>query len=163
MRAITALALLAFVAAAAAQAEAQDVSAEPTYGDVSLSAGFTPDPHHIELTAGGSNAINKGDCSYGNAADAPDVDLYWESSGVTLYIYVIGDDDTTLLVNTPNANWLCDDDSYGDGDPIVMIPNASAGLYDIWVGTYGEDMVSATLYISEIDPRQAPEAPFFRW
>ena len=153
MRSITALALLAFVATATSQAGAQDVSLSPTYGDVNLAAGFTPDPHRIELTAGGSNPIRKGDCSYGNAADAPDVDLYWEGNGGTLYIYVIGDADTTLLVNSPDATWLCDDDSYGDGDPILMIQGAASGLYDVWVGTYGENMVSARLYLSEIDPR----------
>lgn len=84
MRSITALALLAFVATATSQASAQDISADPTYGDVRLSAGFTPDPHQISLTAGGSNPIKRGDCSYGNAASAPDVDLYWEGNGGTL-------------------------------------------------------------------------------
>jgi len=158
MRSITAVALLSFAAAATSQASAQDVSAEPTYGDVSLSAGFTPDPHQTSLTAGGSNAIRKGNCSYGNAADAPDLDLYWEGGGGSLYIYVVGREDTTLLVNTPGGDWVCDDDSYGDSDPILMIPKAASGLYDIWVGTYGDEMVSATLYISELDPRQAPEA-----
>jgi hypothetical protein len=48
---------------------------------------------------------------------------------------------------------MCDDDGYGDGDPIVVIPAAEAGLYNIWVGTYQDDMASANLYISEEDPR----------
>ena len=93
-------------------------------------------------------------CAYGNVADAPDVDLYYSTSGSsTLYISAISGEDTTLLINLPDGSWVCDDDSYGDGDPIVVIPGAESGLYDIWVGTYGSEPADATLYISEIDPR----------
>ena len=156
MQRIMALALLGFIALATDDAAAQDTGASPTYGDVSLDGGFTPDPWEVDLTAGGSFSVDRGNCSYGKVASAPDLDLYWEGSGSTLYIYVVGGEDTTLLVNMPNATWRCDDDSYGDGDPILSIPKAPDGLYDIWVGTYGEGMVSATLYISELDPRVNP-------
>ena len=33
------------------------------------------------------------------------------------------------------------------------IENPEEGLYNIWVGTYGNRNASATLYLSEIDPR----------
>jgi len=159
MRSITTLAAIALVAVTATDVRAQDPGADPTYGAITLQAGFEPDPHEIDLTAGGSVGINRGSCNYGNVAGAPDVDLHYEAGGGnTLYIYVISSDDTTLLVNTPNSSWRCDDDSFGDGDPILVIPKAPSGLYDIWVGTYGEEMISATLYISEIDPRQSPAA-----
>lgn len=157
MHRILTFALLGFFAVATAEAAAQDPGGDPTYGDVSLDAGFTPDPWEMDLTAGGSISVDKGSCSYGEVADDPDVDLYWDGSGSTLYIYVIAGDDTTLLVNMPNSDWRCDDDSYGDGDPILEIPKAPDGLYDIWVGTYAEEMISATLYISELDPRESPE------
>lgn len=135
-------------------ASAQDVSAAPTYGSVELTSGFMPDPHVIELTAGGDTSVNEGSCNYGQVADAPDFDLYYTAAeATTLYISAISDEDTTLLVNGPNGRWYCDDDSYGDLDPIIAIPKAQSGLYDIWVGTYGEELVSATLYISEVDPR----------
>jgi hypothetical protein len=135
-------------------AHAQDVGADPTYGSVTLARGFLPDPHTVDLTAGGSISVSRGDCDYGRVADPPDYDLYYESETVgALYISVISEEDTTLLVNTPDGRWRCDDDSYGDLDPILVIPKAASGLYDIWVGTYGEDLVSATLYISEVDPR----------
>ncbi|MDX1494237.1 MAG: hypothetical protein R3253_09270 [Longimicrobiales bacterium] len=133
---------------------AQDVSATPTYGSVELTTGFMPDPHVVELTAGGDISVNEGSCTYGQVAEAPDFDLYYTATEAnTLYISVIGDGDTTLLVNGPDGRWYCDDDSYGDLDPILAIPKAQSGLYDIWVGTYGEELVSATLYISEVDPR----------
>lgn len=149
------LSLLAAVAALLAlPAQAQDVSAAPTFGDVELDEGFTPDPHETNLVAGGSITPSVSGCAYGNVADAPDVDLYYSTSGSsTLYISAISGEDTTLLINLPDGSWVCDDDSYGDGDPIVVIPGAESGLYDIWVGTYGSEPADATLYISEIDPR----------
>jgi hypothetical protein len=113
-----------------------------------------PDPWSRSLTAGGGTEVNVSGCSFGYVATAPDVDLQYQSSGgSTLYIYVQSNDDTTLLINLPDGSWVCDDDDFGDRNPIVIIPNAQGGLYDVWVGTYGDDMASATLYISEIDPR----------
>ena len=135
-------------------AQAQDWNLDPTYGSVNLEEGFLPDPHNIELTAGGSVGVDIGECSYGNVANAPDVDLYYDTGGgANLYIYAVSGNDTTILVNTPSGTWMCDDDSYGEGDPMVVIPAAEAGLYNIWVGTYGEDTAAANLYISEVDPR----------
>lgn len=132
-----------------------NVSAEPTYGDVNLTAGFLPDPHSVALRAGGSLEVNVGTCSYGYVAEAPDVDLYYTavSGDSDLYIYVESDDDATLLINRPDGTWVCDDDGYEGTNPLVMIPKASGGRYDIWVGTYGEELTDATLHISERDPR----------
>ena len=87
-------------------------------------------------------------------AEPPDVDFYYTTSGGSnLYVYVNAAEDTTLLVNRPDGSWVCNDDDLGDGNPVVVIPSAADGLYDIWVGTYGASNTNATLYISEIDPR----------
>ena len=150
MRLLIAAAALAL----AIPAQAQNLAADANYGNIRLAEGFTPDPHRTSLTAGGSVDVNVGGCSYGNVSNAPDLELRYTTSGSsTLYIYAVSGSDTTILVNTSNGSWVCDDDSYGDGDPIVVIRNAPAGTYDIWVGTYGSSMADATLYISEIDPR----------
>jgi len=134
--------------------QAQNPGGTPTYGDVRLQGGFVPDPHTVELTAGGSINVNMGECNYGHVADAPDVDLYYTGNGSrTLYIYVQSGDDTTLLINMPDGSWVCNDDGYGGTNPLIVIRNAPSGLYDIWVGTYGSEMVRANLSISEIDPR----------
>ena len=145
-------ALLAFVAQ---PAHAQSVSASPTYGTVRLNAGFLPDPDVTSLTAGGSIDINMGQCTYGQVADAPDVDLYYDAgNGASLYIYAEAKEDITLLINLPDGSWVCNDDGFTGTNPIIQIPKAASGLYDIWVGTYGSDLASATLSISEIDPRE---------
>jgi len=82
------------------------------------------------------------------------VDFYYDTSGnTTLYVYVDGADDTTLLINQPDGTWICNDDGYTGTNPIVEMTRADDGLYNIYVGTYGDDITSATLYISEIDPR----------
>lgn len=146
--------MLGVALAGAQHLAAQDWQATPTYGDVRLNGGFLPDPHRVQLTAGGSVRVSMGECTYGNVANAPDVDLYYSGNGQrTLYIYAESGDDTTLLIRLPDGSWYCNDDGLGNRNPIIVIRGAQSGLYDIWVGTYGSDMVRATLNISEIDPR----------
>jgi hypothetical protein len=147
-------ALLAIGLVAVPEARAQNIAATPTYGDVRLEGGFLPDPHTTALTAGGSVDVSRGACQYGKVANAPDVDLYYSGNGGrTLYIYVRSSIDTTLLVNLPQGDWVCDDDSLGNLDPLLIVRNAPSGLYNVWVGTYGDSMGPGLLYISEIDPR----------
>lgn len=126
-----------------------DLSLDPTYGRVSLSAPFSTDPHTVSISAGGSVDVDISGCGYGYVARAPDYNLTYTGSGSSLYFFVRSDEDTTLLINKPDASWICDDDSLGDSNPVVTIPNAPSGLYNIWVGTYSDgDLASATLLIS---------------
>lgn len=153
MRIAPALLVVSTVALAAADLHGQDAAAAPGYGDVRVAEGFVPDPVAKALTAGGSIEVDVGECGYGFVASAPDVDLYYDTSGGTaLYIYVQSEDDTTLLVNLPDGSWVCNDDGFEGRSPLVAIPDAPPGLYDIWVGTYGDEMVAAALLISERDP-----------
>jgi hypothetical protein len=121
----------------------------PEFGTVQLSAGFAPEPHQVALTAGGDLDLSVDDCSYGYVSQAPSYELTYSGSGNTdLHFYVRSNDDTTLLINTPNGSWVCDDDSLGDGNPQLTMTDAPAGVYDIWVGTYSGQRASATLYVS---------------
>ncbi|MDX1532087.1 MAG: hypothetical protein R3362_11225, partial [Rhodothermales bacterium] len=98
MRKLLPLALVAILAAAPALA--QDISAEPLYGTVTLSAGFAPDPHNVEVQAGGGqqNPISGAGCAGWINAERPDVDLNYTAGAYPLTIGVLSDDDTTLLV-----------------------------------------------------------------
>ncbi len=121
---------------AGSSTQGPDLSLDPTYGDVNLDEGFLPDPHEVSLTAGGDIEVDVGSCSYGYVAEPPDVDFYYTTSGdADLYVYVNGAEDTTLLVNRPDGSWVCDDDGLGDSNPVLVIPAAAGGLYNIWVGT----------------------------
>jgi hypothetical protein len=153
---VLAVTMAALAALAPAELAAQSLSMEPYYGRVTLRGGFLPDPHSVKLTAGGASAVEVSNsrCSYGNVSQRPDLNLTYEGDGSrTLYIYAVSSDDTMLLVNQPDASWRCDDDGFEGLNPIIVIPNARSGLYNIWVGTYGSEMSNATLHISEIDPR----------
>lgn len=134
-------------------AHAQSVGAEPNFGDLVLEESFLPDPRGVSVTSGGAVPMSVGDCDYGYVSEAPDVDLYYTTSGTSgLYIYAEGMGDTMLLVNAPDGSWWCDDDSLGRLDPVLHFSEAPAGLYNVWVGSYSEEYLDATLYVSEIDP-----------
>ncbi|ALJ80898.1 peptidase S1 [Ketogulonicigenium vulgare] len=123
----------------------------PSYGDVTLAAGFMPDPHTLDMAAGGP--INLSTCTeepgIGFISEAPDYDLYWEGNG-TLTIAFESDEDTVLLVNGQQWEWYYNDD-YKGLNPAIVIENAPAGLYDIWVGTITEGSYpNGTLIITEL-------------
>lgn len=150
--------LLAAAAAAATlaavPASAQNVNANPNYGTVNLSGGFTPDPYAINLQSGGSinaqNAISSS-CR-GFISNAPDVRLNFSPGSLPLIISVASGADTTLVVNAPNGRWYCDDDGGVNGlNPMVRFNSPMSGRYEIWVGTYGNaSLQGAQLQISEL-------------
>ncbi len=133
-------------------ATAQNTGGDASYGDIDLSAGFTPDPYTINLQSGGSvNAENLGGSCRGYIANSPDVRVRYSSGSLPLIISADSSSDTTLIVNAPNGSWYCDDDS-GDGlNPSIRFEKPASGRYEIWVGTYADSTFeSATLNISEL-------------
>jgi len=145
----TAASLLSLTAAASAQ----DYSAPPSFGSVNLNAGFLPDPHVRNLTAGGAiRAQSRFSTCRGYIANAPDYSVYYTSGSAPLIFTVDADRDTTLVVNGPDARWYCDDDGAESPlNPLVRFNNPQSGRYDVWVGTYSSGAgVPATLFVSEI-------------
>ena len=136
----------------ATPAAAQDYSLNPNYGSVSLRAGFTPDPYNVSVTSGGSIAASRqfSGCQ-GYISNAPDFRVHWDGRGnLPLVISVSSNADTTLVVNGPDGQWWCDDDS-GEGlNPSIRFSSPRSGQYDIWVGTYNDSFERATLSISEL-------------
>jgi hypothetical protein len=138
----------------AAPAKAQDINAEPTFGSVSLSSGFSPDPYIVAISAGGSiSAADVASDCVGYVASAPDFSLHYDQEQYALSILADAGNDITLLVNDPGGDWHCSDDSshLDHADPGVFFPAPRSGRYDIWVGTYSDDggYVDAVLMISE--------------
>ena len=134
-----------------------DYTLESNFGDVELGPGFWPDPHTVDVVSGGSidvSALGIGTSCRGYATAAPDFELYLTGSFSELRVYFEADspgDDTTLIINTPDGEWLCDDDSGGSFDPLLEFEPAAAGYYDIWIGSYSVDeSVFGTLHITEL-------------
>jgi hypothetical protein len=148
----TTIALIASTAliCSAGVANAQDFTLEPGFGSVSLENGFTPDPYDVDLVSGGSIDAATIGCA-GMIANAPDFRLDYMAGDIfPLILSVTSSSDTTLVVNMPDGNWACDDDSAGDLNPMLEFSQPMSGQYDIWVGAFGGGNEQATLHISEI-------------
>ena len=141
-------------ALAAAPSASQDFNAEPNYGTLNLTTGFTPDPQVVAVRSGGSidaESISP-DCN-GFISNAPDVRLVFSAgSSLPLVISVTSNADTTLVINGPDGEWYCDDDGGNEGlNPSVRFDSPASGRYEIWVGTYGNSSLQpAELHISEL-------------
>lgn len=145
--------VVATLACVALPVAAQDVEADPNYGTIELSAGFTPDPYGVDLESGGDiDASGLGQPCTGYISDAPDVRLVYSIGNYPLMISVQSGADTTLVVNAPDGQWYCDDDGGNIGaNPSVRFNNPMSGRYEIWVGTYGSaSLAPAQLQISEL-------------
>lgn len=148
--AVSALAMVAM----AGTAEAQDWRLTPSYGSVSLSSGYTPDPYLVNLQSGGGIDVSRsigGNCR-GFVANAPDYRLQYRAGSVLpLIISVQSSADTTLVINGPDGRWYCDDDGGQGLNPSLRWNTPMSGQYDIYVGTYGSASYrNATLSISEL-------------
>jgi hypothetical protein len=111
-----------------------DPDAIPLFGSTSLESGFSPDPHILEVEAGGSVDTTEFSPACGYTSYHPAFVLDWQGGDVLetfLRIFFTPGDgtDTTLLVHTPEGEWLCEQDS------VLDLPSAPSGEYAIWVGT----------------------------
>ena len=111
-----------------------DPDAGPLFGSTSLESGFSPDPYSVDVEAGGGVDTTDSSPACGYTSYHPAFVLDWEVGDVPqsfLRIFFTPDDeaDTTLLVHTPDGEWLCEEDS------VLDVPSASPGEYAIWVGT----------------------------
>lgn len=135
----------------AAPASAQNASQTATYGEISLRAGFTPDPYIVNIQAGGSIDGSRlpGSCT-GYIASAPDFEVTYSAGSLPLVFRTMSSADTTLIINGPDGQWYCDDDSFGDGDAEVRFNRPQSGTYDVWVGKFGSGGTApARLLITE--------------
>lgn len=135
--------------------QAQDYSEDAHYGSTELASGFSPDPHVMDIQAGGStNAANGVSGCTGHISTAPDLNLHYTSGEYIMGIFVNSGVDTTLVVNDPEGNWHCNDDHdlLSNNNPGIEFSNPQSGRYDIWVGVYSSDNAfsPAQLVISEM-------------
>ena len=131
-----------------------DHSADPEFGTVALQSGFTPSPNVSEIVSFGGvvdTSYLGGDC-VGYAAAAPDIRLMWSGTSNELRILFTegAGEDATLVMNLPDASWVCNDDYAGALDPLIALENPPEGQYDIWIGSYQPNQfISGTLSVTE--------------
>jgi len=143
---VMALALL--LIPALTQDDALDPDGEAGFLEVDISTDFVIDPFIISVVAGGGVDVVPLDLDpecVGNVAPAPDarVNLAIDDTDDTLLrIMFVSEQDTTLVIQTPDGAFICNDDSYVPGaeafSPSVDIQDPEAGTYNIWVGTFEE-------------------------
>lgn len=137
---------------------ALDAGLDANYGAAELTSGFEPDPATLVMQAGGDidvSAYLGGECA-GFVTAQPDLDFAITGiTGTSLRFYFVADDpgaDTVMVINDPNGEWWCADDSYDTLNPTIDFIEAVDGTYDIWVGTYvSGELIPGTLSITELD------------
>lgn len=139
------------LAGTAGPALGQDVAGTPSFGTITLNTGFTPDPRNVDVQAGGTldaTRVPAGDC-HGFIAGPPDVRVNYTAGSLPLSFSVNSSVDTTLIINTPDGHWSCNDDSNGL-NPRISFDHPDSGQYDVWVGTMDNgNLHAARLSVSE--------------
>src|SRR5262245_37894912 len=95
----------------------------PTDGIVKLAAGFEPDPHIVDVLAGGTaDAAGRfgGGCA-GRVSEAPNLGLAYAAGDASLTIRAFAETDITLVVRDPNGRVFCDDDSGESLNPLLTL------------------------------------------
>lgn len=145
---------------AAATAGASSLSiggATANFGVHEIAPGFVPDPRDISVVSGGdldASTLGLAAGCNGWLTRQPDIIVRLTGTSPMLRFYVTsnGGEDTTLVVNGADAQYHCNDDSYGGTNPSVDIANAGAGQYDVWVGSYQQGVrANAVLHVTELD------------
>lgn len=128
-----------------------DPYTDPNFGSVHLEAGFTPDPYTKHITSGGDIDLSEyfNTCA-GFATSSPDFRVNWTGSARKLSFFFVGDGDTSMVVNDPYGEWICDDDWGNSEHPYVSLRTPGEGQYDIWIGSYNaNDYVDGYLYVTD--------------
>lgn len=125
---------------ASAQESTSDPGAEAAFLTVNLKAGFPLDPFIVSVNGGGDVAAEEmaPGCA-GYVPANPTAAVMWEGETELVRAFFHSTSDATLLVQTPDGEFVCGDDANALLlDPVVNIAQPAAGRYAIWVGSYDE-------------------------
>jgi len=127
---------------------------QKAYVTLDLQAGNPLDPFIVSVNGGGTfdASLLGGDCSgYVNVQPVARVD--WEGKADMSKIFFFSDHDPTLVVQTPDGEFLCNDDATDLLlDPSIEIEEPPTGTYNIWVGSfYADQLIPGVLVITTRD------------
>lgn len=155
-----------FGEASAQQRDGQD--SEPIFG-------AADGPFSAEVYTGGNrraSSLAEGCLGYVSLAPTYIFNHVPSDPSAALRFSVDAPNDTTLLVQLPNGEFRCDDDSGDHLNPELIIANPEFGPYRIWVGAYpGASLTQAVLSVgAAVSAAPAPpprgertELPNFPW
>ncbi len=87
---------------------------------ISPQAGFPLDPFLVSLQGGGPvDASTVSDGCNGFVAEAPAVTVDYQGEADLLRAFFLSNGDTTLVVQTPDGDFLCNDDTH----PLLLDPS----------------------------------------
>ena len=121
------------------------------FGTVTLTPGFTPDPHVASGVSGGQiDARQVGNNCRGWISQTPDHIFQATRAFNGLRIMARSNSDTTLVIaDAQNRAW-CNDDAEGR-NPVIQ-GNFAAGTYRVWVGSYQQgENARYSLGFTELD------------
>lgn len=150
----TAVRLSAPAAEANLQAGDQALPVDNTVATVDLEAGFVLDPYLLRVMGSGDTAaseIQEGCAGFVNSE--PDVVLNWSGDSEALHLFTYSDTDPVLVVETPDGDFLCNDDADDVVvDPLVTLENPAEGTYNIHVGSFfADEPALGFLVITELE------------
>lgn len=107
------------------------------FAAVDLNAGFLLDPYLLRVLGGGlQSAADLDAACTGYVPAAPNVTLNWTGTSDVLSIFIYSDADPVLVIETPDGEFLCNDDAGALVlDPLVTIDAPAEGSYNIYVGS----------------------------
>ena len=157
---VTAFTVFLLLAALPVSAQARlNPAGPPRYGSHALAPGFMPAPARYDALSGGDIAVKSlklGDNCLGYAASDPDFAIELTETFARITFLIASAQDTTLIINTPNGSWACNDDTNGL-NPALVFHHAPPGSYRVWIGSYAvEANDESALYISEAGPEALP-------
>jgi hypothetical protein len=143
---------------AAVPEDEADAYAEPQAQIVRLPRDFDPDPFLVNVVAGGPDDPDRPGCTHGYVTTHPSVAFEYTGAGAQTLYFWVPDGNITIHMDLPDGSSVCNDPSGAPSyNPLVVVPNARSGAYNIWVGAVDLRQVGATLFINEIDPRNGDE------
>lgn len=136
------------------QAQAADPLGDSTLATIDLGAGFILDPYFLRVIGGGELPASEIDeaCS-GYVDETANVVLNWSGETEELTIFVYSDSDPVLVIETPDGEYLCNDDlDQVVLDPAITLQDPVEGTYNIHVGSYDpEEPALGYLVVTEMD------------
>lgn len=155
MTVIVMVMLLLTVHVTQAQTNVLDPVGTPTYGSITLEAGFLPDPWIVSAVSGGevdASQSGLGAGCVGFISSVPNFTLTYSGTPLSgnLRILFVGAGDTMLVVSDPNGSYFCNDTSTNT-DPLIDFPAPAAGNYTVWVGSVGVNTpIHGYLMVTEV-------------